>query len=75
MALYKYSNYLVQSQHEAFDATHEPGVSAPYPGIYHCLGCGKEIATASGHILPPQNHHTHTAVQGRIRWKLVVSHG
>lgn len=74
MALYKYSQYLTKSEHEAFDAVSEPGSTAQYPGIYHCLGCGKEIATAAYHVLPPQNHHTHTTAQGRIRWKLVVSH-
>lgn len=74
MALYKYSQFLTLSDHAAFDPTHEPGAHAPYPGIYRCTGCGKEIAIATGHVLPPQNHHTHTAAQGRILWRLVVSH-
>lgn len=74
MALYKYTQYISQSTHVAFDETQEPGTLARYPGIYRCTGCGKEIATATGHTLPPQNHHTHTPSQGRIIWRLVVSH-
>jgi hypothetical protein len=74
MALYKYSQYLSKSDHSAFDGSHAPGISAPYPGIYRCTGCGKEIATAAAHTLPPQTHHTHTAAQGRIAWQLTVSH-
>jgi hypothetical protein len=74
MALYKYSQYLTSSESAAFDGTHDPGSPAPYPGIYRCMGCQKEIATAALHTLPPQNHHTHTSSQGPIRWRLVVSH-
>lgn len=74
MALYKYDRFLTKSEHAAFDAIYEPGVAAPSPGIYRCEGCGKEIATAHSHSLPPQSHHQHTAVQGKIRWRLVVSH-
>ena len=74
MALYKYPEFLAKSTHDAFDGIHHPGQDAPYPGIYRCVGCGKEIALAVGHKLPPQNHHTHTPAQGSIRWQLVVSH-
>jgi hypothetical protein len=74
MALYKYQQYISLSDHAAFDGSHSPGTSAPYPGIYRCTGCGREIATAAGHALPPQNHHTHTSTQGPIMWRLIVSH-
>jgi hypothetical protein len=74
MAIYKYAQYISKSDDAAFDRIHEPSVAAPNPGIYRCEGCGHEIATAGGHTLPPQNHHQHTTAQGRIRWRLVVSH-
>jgi hypothetical protein len=74
MALYKYSHYLSTSSSNAFDGTHTPGTAAPYPGIYRCTGCGKEIATAALHTLPPQGHHSHSVSQGRIAWQLIVSH-
>jgi hypothetical protein len=75
MPLYKNSEYFIQSENVAFDGLHEPGQEAPFPGIYRCNGCGKEVAMASGQRLPQQNHHQHTSTQGRIRWQLVVSHG
>lgn len=72
MALYKHGQYLQQSQDQAFDHDHGPGVAAANAGIYRCMGCGREIGIAQGHILPPQNHHTHTSGQGPIRWRLLV---
>ena len=74
MALYKYGRFLSESDHAAFDQISEPGIPAPYPGIYRCQGCGKEVAIAGSHSLPPQTHHVHSANQGRIRWQLEVSH-
>lgn len=71
MALYKYSQNLQTSSHEAFDQEHSPGVSAPLPGIYKCTNCGDEIAIAGGHTLPPQNHRQHTTTKP-IKWKLIV---
>lgn len=73
-ALYKYVQYLKVSNHVAFDQIHEAGVATPYSGIYTCEGCGKCIVSVNPHPLPPQNHHQHTAQQGRIRWRLIVSH-
>jgi hypothetical protein len=72
MALYKYASYLQQLDNDAFDLDHSPGSQAPYAGIYQCTGCGREIAIAQSHVLPPQNHHEHTADQGPIRWRLIV---
>ncbi|ELY4518837.1 protein L [Cronobacter muytjensii] len=71
MALYKYSQYLQTSTHEAFDKEHSPGVPAPVPGIYKCTNCGDEIAIAGGHTLPPQNHKQHSTTKP-IKWKLIV---
>jgi hypothetical protein len=74
MALYKYDAFLEKSQHESFDQLWQPSTVAPYPGLYRCHACGHEIATAAGHVLPPQNHHQHTPLQGPIQWRLIVSH-
>lgn len=71
MALYKNARILTQSTDTAFDATHTPGVPAPYPGIYRCTSCGDEIAIAGGHNLPPQNHRQHNQLAS-IRWQLIV---
>ena len=74
MAWYKYGNYLTQytESGNAYDIDHEPGTSAPFAGIYRCMGCHREIGIALGHTLPPQGHHQHAPAQGRIRWRLIV---
>jgi hypothetical protein len=71
MASYKNGNYLVQNNDGAFDLDHSPGAAA-FAGIYRCMGCHREIGIASGHVLPPQGHHSHTPAQGHIRWRLIV---
>jgi hypothetical protein len=73
MAIYKYDKYLKQSSHAAYDAIHDPGAAAPYSGIYRCEGCGLNDVSTHGHTLPPQNHHQHTAAEGKIRWRLIVA--
>lgn len=73
MALYQDSNNLQQISDAAFNMSHNPGVPAPHAGIYKCEGCSDEIAIASGHILPPQNHYQHPSICRAIRWKLVVA--
>lgn len=75
MAFYKDGQFLSQDLGAAFDAINasHPGTLAPYAGIYRCTGCGREIAIARGHILPPQNHHTHGLFSGPILWQLIVS--
>ena len=72
MAVYKYGNYLVQSDDAAFDATMSPGNAAPHSGIYRCMGCGREVAANKNQPLPPQNDHQHSQASGAIRWKLIV---
>ena len=73
MALYKDGSQLNKSESPIFDATHKPGTSAPYPGVYICTGCGEEIGIAQGHVLPPQDHHTHPPGKPPILWKLLVA--
>jgi hypothetical protein len=74
MATYKYLRLLSLDYGGKFDDLHDPGVSAPYPGIYRCEECGKEIAIAHSHTLPPEGHHQHALGQGKVRWRLAVSH-
>jgi hypothetical protein len=74
MANYHNSNDLTYSNNPVFDRTYDPGVGAPYGGVYKCTGCGREIGTAQYHSLPPQNHHQHTYGQGAIRWQAVTIH-
>ena len=71
MALYKYGNYLSQSQHAAFDAQHPPGTVMVDSGIFRCVNCGDEIAANKGNPLPPQNHHQHRNGQP-IRWQMIA---
>jgi len=52
--------------------TYEPSDTVPVSGIYICAGCKKEITSNKDDPFPPQNHHQHTAHQGKIRWKLNV---
>jgi hypothetical protein len=73
MAIYKYSQFLTQHNHAAFDATFSPGTPAPHSGIYRCEGCGKFEVSTFDNPLPPQNHHQHTLAQGAIRWRLAVA--
>ena len=72
MALYKNPKVVIQNSDKAFDEIWEPGQTPGHPGIYRCLGCGKEITSNKDNTLPPQNHHQHTATQGKIRWQMVV---
>lgn len=72
MAVYKNAAFLEPSKDGAFDQDHNPGVAAPFAGIYRCMGCGREIGIAEEHTLPSQNHHAHTSAQGKIRWRLAL---
>jgi hypothetical protein len=73
MAYFKYPQFFQESDHEQFDKTFEPGTPTGWSGIYKCGGRGKEVASVNGYPLPPQNHHHHTASQGRVRLRLVVT--
>jgi hypothetical protein len=75
MAQYKYAKFLTQHDNPEYDKTHQPGVAAPWSGIYKCAGCGREATCNQHDPLPPQNHHQHNALQGAIRWQLIVAHG
>ncbi|BEU57385.1 hypothetical protein MAFF211521_24380 [Ralstonia pseudosolanacearum] len=72
MALVKNMQRLTPSDSQAFDVRHNPGTTAPHPGIYRCTSCGDEIAIAGGHTLPPQNHKQHSPANGPIHWQLLV---
>ena len=73
MANYKYTQFLNQTNHQAFDSFHRPGTPTPYSGIYRCEGCGLNEVSTYSHPLPPQNHHQHTISQGAISWRLIVA--
>lgn len=74
MAAYKYPQYLRQwTTSDEFEKLYEPGSAGGWSGIYRCEGCGHEAVHTHDKPLPPQNHHTHTSSQGRIRWKLIVT--
>jgi len=72
MAIYRYSQFLEQSEHEAFNQLHHPGVATPYSGIYRCENCGVNEVSTYGHPLPPQNHHQHNPA-APILWRLIVA--
>ena len=72
MANYKYANFLNVIAGREFDLVYGPSTPAPLSGIYRCEGCGHEAVSTKGNHLPPQNHHTHTVVQGKIRWQPIV---
>ena len=72
MALYKHGKFFTQTNDAAFETMHTPGTPAPHPGIYRCANCGDEIAIASGHILPPENHRQHNPIYGEVAWQLTV---
>ncbi|GFO68565.1 hypothetical protein GMLC_21440 [Geomonas limicola] len=74
MTYYKYPKFFQQSDSEAFDTLTNPGAVTPHSGIYRCEGCGREVVSTQGHVMPPQNHHQHSYSQGNIRWRLVVGH-
>ncbi|QXA08989.1 protein L [Acinetobacter pittii] len=48
------------------------GDTVPVSGIYKCQGCNKEITSNKNDPFPPQNKHQHTALQGKVVWKLIV---
>jgi len=72
MALYRYVECIRQSDSPAFDKVLAPGTPAPWPGIYHCDFCGREIAIALNHLFPLQNDHGHTS-NAPIQWRLIVA--
>jgi hypothetical protein len=73
MAYYKYAKFLSPDTDMQFDTLHGPGETVPISGIYRCCGCGKSVTSVAGEPFPPQNHHQHNLIEGRIRWRLIVS--
>ncbi len=72
MAQYKQREYVTLTYSTAFDVRYAAGTTAQNPGIYRCPACGEEIAVVKGHRLPPQNHHEHKGVEGKVEWQLLV---
>lgn len=56
-----------------FNLVLTPGTPAPRSGIYRCEGCGDEVACNRNQPLPTQNTSQHSALQGAIRWRLLVA--
>ena len=73
MALFKYANQLRQSKHASFDLTFQPSSFVPCAGIFHCTGCGNEIALEGVGLFPDRTHHQHKPAQGPIQWRLSVA--
>lgn len=72
MALYKYKQYLSDSDHSAFDLLHRPGNSAPNSAIYRCEVCGAEIVCEKTNLLQPKGHHVHAEELRQIQWRSIV---
>jgi hypothetical protein len=72
MALYKYAQYLHDSENAAFDLIHSPGNITPKSGIYRCAVCGAEIISEVCKPLPLRGHHLHAEELGPIQWRLIV---
>ncbi|MGH8291595.1 MAG: hypothetical protein ACREV7_21890 [Steroidobacteraceae bacterium] len=72
MALYKYKEYLDDSDHGAFDLLLRPDSIATNSGIYRCEVCGAEIVSEKSKELPPKDHHIHAEELGPTRWRLIV---
>lgn len=62
----------IDSSKEWWTKTYGAADTVPVSGIYRCNGCKKEITSNADDIFPPQNHHQHTALAGKIEWQLIV---
>jgi len=58
LAYYKYSKYLIKSDHTLFKQTFEPGQTVPYSGIYRCEVCRKEDTCIKDKPLPAALFHS-----------------
>jgi hypothetical protein len=74
MAFCRYPADIVPAFDEAFDAELEPGISAPWPGIYQCRVCECEVVVLQGAVLPSHGDR-HEAHEKPIRWRLSVFPG
>jgi hypothetical protein len=64
--------YTADGTEAIWSTDYSPGATVPNSGIYKCRGCNREVTSNKGDPFPPQSHHTHTAAQGTIRWRLLV---
>ena len=71
MALYQRSSDIKRVTDPAFDKEYRPGAMPEHPGIYRCLGCGREALGEHGRMLLPQEH-PHSQQQGPVVWRLAV---
>lgn len=71
MALYQSSQFLTVWTDAEFDRLHHPRTPAPHSGIYRCAGCGFEIATPEGQLLPPIHAHPHRLGTQEV-WQMIV---
>jgi hypothetical protein len=72
MAIYHDSTYFSHSSEEAFNQLYEAGETPRYSGIYRCTGCGRETVAEAAGPLPETNSHKHSAMQGPMKWRLIV---
>jgi hypothetical protein len=72
MTYYKYSHFVMYEDGAEYDATHKAGAATPFSGIYYCEACGRSITSIRSQPLPSQDHHSHAAEQGLVRWRLAV---
>ncbi|PCE46906.1 protein L [Acinetobacter baumannii] len=66
--------YLQRVSHdrEHWTSSYTAGDTVPVSGIYKCQGCNKEITSNKDDPFPTQNKHQHTALQGKVVWKLII---
>ena len=74
MAAYKFKHFVTLDHSNKFDALHDPGSAHHILESTDAKNAGREIAIAKGHALPPESHHSHSLGQGKILWRLIVSH-
>jgi hypothetical protein len=72
--VYKHPQHLQRTDDNIFDVLLEPSAETKFEGIYRCEGCGKFITLLAAQKTPSRFHHEHLSQQGRIQWRLCVTH-
>lgn len=73
MALYRFAEFIKQTELPAFSTVHSPGTIAPYAGIYRCGVCAAEIVSDRGQPLPMEGEPKHRGFHNvPMKWRLVV---
>lgn len=89
MPVYRFNKYFRLPKYEEdsfdFEVCYEPGLLAPYEGIYRCEGCGLEIARKESEPLPEINRCVYHRQRfdrdplptpddlKEVRWRLVAA--